>query len=358
MQKGLIFLFAGGLLVAGIVYGINLKHSDTVDALTEAMDTQTGKLPEMEQIAVDILASLSPEQSEIARYAFADSERQKWHFSVVPRRGLDMRQMTEAQKEMTFSLLQTTLSESGYQKARDIMQLERVLQELEKLPVENDRRNPQKYFLTVFGDPAGEAPWGWRFEGHHLSLNFSSVDRQLAVTPAFWGSNPAIVREGSAAGREVLKAEQDLGRELVKSLNPAQLATALIADDAPDEIVTYVAARASLDKLEGLPVKEMTDAQKALLRELLAVYINNMEAELARQEWDKLESRGFDELYFAWAGGLELGDRHYYRIHSPYLLIEYDNTQNDANHIHTVWRDLENDWGDDLLRKHLHEHHK
>lgn len=355
MQKSLAYLLAGALGIAILVYAITLSQASP-DDLPE-VEPQTLAVPAMEQQAIEILKSLDAEQAEIARFGFADSERVKWHFSIVPRRGLDLRKMTEPQKEMTFALLRTTLSEKGYQKARDIMQLERVLQELEELPYENDRRNPQKYYLSIFGEPAGGEPWGWRFEGHHLSLNFSSVGRELAVTPAFWGSNPAIVREGSAKGREVLKAEQDLGRALVKSLNEEQFSQALIAEDAPDEIVTYVAARAKLDQFEGLPVKEMSEEQKTTLRELLTVYLSNMEPKLAQQEWQKIEERGIDALYFAWAGGLELGDRHYYRLHSPHLLIEYDNTQNDANHIHTVWRDLENDWGDDLLRKHLHDHH-
>jgi hypothetical protein len=346
MQKGLYYLFATSLFWLACASNSQLDQTSNT----------TQKLPAMEQAVVDFLASLDAEQTEAARFAFADTERYKWHFSIVPRVGLDMRKMNEEQKELALALLRIPLSEAGYQKARDIMQLERVLQQIEELPYENDRRNPQKYFVSIFGDPAGSDPWGWRFEGHHLSLNFSSVDRQLAVTPAFWGSNPAIVREGEAKGTEVLKAEQDLGRRLVKMLDQSQLATALIADDAPDEIVTYVHKKAVLDAFEGLEVGKMTEEQKSVLEELLNVYLSNMEAEIAKQEWDKLKKNGLDELYFAWAGGLEPGDRHYYRIHGPHILIEYDNTQNDANHIHTVWRDLDNDWGEDLLRKHLENH--
>ncbi|PHN07445.1 hypothetical protein CRP01_06640 [Flavilitoribacter nigricans DSM 23189 = NBRC 102662] len=312
----------------------------------------------MEQAATAIVKSLDAAQQEKALYSFDDKERKNWHFVPMVRGGLPMREMTEDQRKMVMDLLQTALSEQGREKVQGIIQLERVLQELENHPYENDRRNPLLYYLALFGEPGGADPWGWRFEGHHLSLNFSSVDRHLAITPAFMGSNPAIVRDGNYKGTEVLKSEQDLGRELVHMFTTEQAAQAILPDPAPRDIITFVQQKVELDEYSGLPYTAFTAPQRAKLEELLTVYLDNMKPEIAREHWDKLQESGMDKLYFAWMGGIEPGDPHYYRIHGPTLLVEYDNVQNGNNHIHTVWRDLTNDFGEDILRAHYEHGHK
>lgn len=315
-------------------------------------------VPGMEAAATALIQSLDGQQQEKALYKFDDEERKNWHFVPKVRGGLPLREMQDQQKQLTMQLLQTALSDQGIEKAEGIFQLERVLQELENLPYENDRRNPELYYVAFFGVPGGDTPWGWRFEGHHLSLNFSSVDQALSITPAFMGSNPAIVRSGTYEGTQVLKAEQELGRELVHLLSPEQAGKAILPDPAPADIFTFVQQKVELDEYAGLPVREFTGAQRAKLETLLGVYLNNMKAEIAAEQWEKLQNSGLEKLYFAWMGGTEPGDPHYYRIHGPTLLIEYDNVQNGNNHIHTVWRDLTNDFGEDILRAHYAHGHK
>lgn len=334
------------------------NQSSTATATDSELEMQATAPPAMEKVATAFVASLDKEQEKKALYTFDDAERKNWHFVPKIRGGLPLREMNTAQQELVKDLLETVLSEQGQEKAEGIMQLERVLQELEGHPYENDRRNPKLYYLAIFGDPSGEEPWGWRYEGHHLSLNFSSVDRKLSVTPAFWGSNPAIVRTGDYTGTEVLKKEQDLGRELVHMFSNEQAGKAILPDPAPKDIITFVQQKVELDTYSGLPVSAFNAEQKTKVEELLGVYLNNMKPEIAKEHWEKMMESGIDQLYFAWMGGTEPGDPHYYRIHGPTLLIEYDNVQNGNNHIHTVWRDLTDDFGEDLLREHYAHGHK
>lgn len=322
------------------------------------ISTAPGTLPDMEQAALDLIAGLNLQQKEKALYSFDDEERKNWHFVPMVRGGLPLREMDEAQRKQVMELLQTALSEQGQEKVEGIMQLERVLQELENRPFENNYRNPLLYYIAFFGAPNDEGPWGWRFEGHHLSLNFSSVDRELAIAPAFMGSNPAIVRSGEYEGTQVLKSEQELGRTLVHMFSPEQAERVILPDPAPKDIITAVQQKVELDEYAGLPVSEFSPAQKAKLEELIGVYLHNMKPEIAREHWEKLQESGLDKVHFAWMGGTEPGDPHYYRIHGPTLLVEYDNVQNGNNHIHTVWRDLTNDFGEDILRAHYAHGHK
>lgn len=345
-----------------LLYGCS-SSNNSASTTTEAPATPeveaNSTLPAMEQAARAILASLTAEQRTKASYTFDDQERKNWHFVPMVRGGLPLREMEEAQRTLVKALLQSALSEQGQEKVNGIIQLERVLQEIENRAYENDYRNPLLYYLALFGEPGGEAPWGWRFEGHHLSLNFSSVDRQLAVTPAFMGSNPAIVRNGDKAGTQVLKNEQELGRQLVHMFTSEQIKKAILPDPAPRDIITAVQQKVELDEYAGLPVSEFSTEQKETLEQLLGVYLDNMKPEIAREHWQKMQESGMDKLYFAWMGGIEPGEPHYYRIHGPTLLIEYDNVQNGNNHIHTVWRDLTDDFGEDLLRAHYaHGHHR
>lgn len=332
--------------------------SATADKMTTATE-QITETPAMERAAIALLQTLDDDQKAKAIFAFDDEEKKNWYYVPIVRKGLTLREMNEGQRALTMKLLQTVLSEQGQKKAEGIMQLERVLQEIENLPYENDRRNPLLYYLSIFGNPNSADPWGWRMEGHHLSLHFSSIDREVAVTPSFFGSNPAIVRTGAATGTEVLKAEQQLGRELVKMLSAEQQAVAILADPAPNDIITTVQKKVELDEYSGLAASKMTAVQKAKLEELLGAYLNNMKSGIATEQWQKIQEAGMEKLYFAWMGGLEPGEPHYYRIHGPTLLVEYDNVQNGNNHIHCVWRDLTNDFGEDLLRAHYaHDHHK
>ena len=308
--------------------------------------------------AQHFLDLLEDTQQEAATYSLDDEERYNWHFTPREREGVPLKNMSEAQQEAALQLMKICLSEAGYEKAQNIRELEQVLRYVENRPPNDTRRDPVNYSFTVFGEPrAGEA-WGWRVEGHHLSLNYTAIDNQIvSATPTFLGANPGKVPSGPKEGWRVLQPEEDLGRELVKMLDEEQRSTAMIAEEAYPEIVTDTERYAKIGEQEGLVYTDMTAAQQDKLVQLLDLYYNVHRAEVAEAALAPIKEN-LDNIYFAWAGGLEVGDPHYYRLHGPTFVIEYDNTQNDANHIHTVIRDLKNDWGEDVLKDHYESAHQ
>jgi hypothetical protein len=282
------------------------------------------------------------------------------------RSGVCIKEMSLEQRLAAHALLRSVLSTQGYLKATAIMHLEDVLREIEITLGRNVTeataiRDPELYFFAFFGSPSKDAPWGWRVEGHHLSLHFSLIgNRLIAPVPTFMGSNPAVVRHGTHTGSRIFNAEEFLARELFMSFDTRQLAQALIATIAPNEIITKNTRKAEMGTPVGLTVAKMTGAQRDLLMRLIQEYTGNFSSTLAETEFNKIKADGIEKIHFVWAGSNELGKAHYYRIHSAKLLIEYDNSQNDANHIHTVYRHLENDFGVDMLRQHYEKsgHHK
>jgi hypothetical protein len=251
--------------------------------------------------------------------------------------------------------MKTSLSAVGYGKAVNVIRLEEVLRRLETFGAL--LRDPENYSLTVFGAPGAAGPWGWRLEGHHLSLNFTLVPgKPIAMTPAFLGANPAEVPDGPHKGLRTLAAEQDLARTLARSVEPRLRRRLLIDTRSLGDIVSGPGRAPSLATTAGLPLADMTGDQRSLALRLVEEYARNMRAELADAELGRLREAGIEALHFAWAGSLEPGKAHYYRLHGPTLLIEYDNSQNDANHIHSVWHDPRNDFGLDLLRAHYQKH--
>lgn len=310
---------------------------------------------EMATAAAAWLDSLDGAQRQRAVYPLQDDERLNWHFVPKARNGLPLKDMTSPQREFARQLVAAGLSQRAVLTTDAIIALEDVLHQMEG----SARRDRGLYFFTVFGKPDAHGTWGWRLEGHHLSINFLISDgAKVSATPMFFGSNPAEVRiEHAQKGRRALAAEEDLGRALVKSLAPAQRQLAVIADKAPADILTENDREARLGAPEGLAYAQMTSDQQAQLRALVEVYSGRLRPELAAVEMQRIADRGWDAIHFAWAGGLERGDAHYYRIHGPGFVIEYDNIQNDANHIHTTWRDFARDFGRDLLREHHAEAH-
>lgn len=326
----------------------------------------------MRDAALRFLEALGPALRENAVIPFFNEERSNWHF--VPtrrdglpeelqnlyheRRGVSLKDMSGPQRAAAHALLRSALSTQGYLKATGIMIMEEVLRETEvalgKDPtIASLARDPELYFFTIFGKPSGDTAWGWRVEGHHLSLNFSSITGDLvATTPMFFGSNPAIVSHGTHAGLSLLAAEAGIARELLNSFDTQQSARAIIEASAPDEIITGNSRKAILEKLAGISGEGMTGEQRALLIRLIQEYTANLRPDLAAAQADRIRISEVEKIHFAWAGSIEQGKPHYYRIHSPKILIEYDNTQNNVNHIHTVYRDLENDFGEDMLRRH------
>lgn len=310
----------------------------------------------MADAAKAFLASLNAQQRAQATFPFIDDERLDWHYIPKDRKGLAMRDMTAEQKQLAHALLAAGLSQQGYIKAVSIMSLDQVLKVLEggKGPM----RDPEGYFFTVFGEPSATGTWGYRVEGHHLSQNFTVVNGKLQGAPSFFGTNPAEIKEGPRKGLRVLAREEDLGRQLVKSLNADEKKAAVFNQEAPKEILTEASRKAALNgQPSGLVASQMSAPQRAILQSLLDEYCQNMAGEIDQTREDQIKQAG-NKIYFAWAGGEEPGQGHYYRIQSPSFLVEFDNTQDHANHIHSVWRDFNGDFGLDLLKEHYQSSHR
>lgn len=320
---------------------------------------QADTVGHMAEAASNFLAGLDATGQQKALIDFADTvERENWHYIPRDRAGLPLKEMDEKQQQLAHALVATGVSAQGYEKLSTIMSLEPILAELEgggrRFP-----RDPELYYVSVFGEPGTGAPWGWRFEGHHISLNYTLVEgRMLGPTPLFFGSNPGEVRHGEQTGLRALKEEEDLGRQLLNALDGEQKTVAIVDEQAPDDIITtnvpYVRGEV---QPEGLGSQDMNAAQREILYALVETYVKRLPEAVAEAEWARLVGADLQAAHFAWAGAEERGGPHYYRVLGPSFLAEYDNTQNDANHIHAVWRDLSNDFGEDILRRHYKEGH-
>jgi len=306
------------------------------------------------------LASLSADQKQRATFAFDADERMHWHFvpnEQFPRKGVQIKEMSQAQRDLAWALLKTGLSARGFTTATSIMELENILKSVEG-PSGRFARDHEAYQFSIFGTPGDKKAWGWRLEGHHVSVRFDVVDGTLtSSTPSFFGANPAEVRvdvPGAAPrGTRVLGPEEDAARALLESLDATEKATAIVNVAAPNEMLTSNALKADPQSPLGLKASAMTAAQREKLMALIDVYAGYMTADVAAERMERLKKAGLDDIAFAWAGETEKGKKHYYRLQGPTFLIEYDNAQNDGNHIHSVWRDFNGDFGADLLRAHL-----
>ncbi|MDX1420411.1 MAG: DUF3500 domain-containing protein [Rubricoccaceae bacterium] len=302
------------------------------------------------EAAAAFLRTLDAAQRTQVQQPFDSAERQTWTYLPGERQGLALGDLAAPQREALHALLRTALSAEGYEKAVGVIELEDILGALTGNPM---FRDAGRYYVTVFGTPGADRPWGWRFEGHHLSLNYTSVtDAVVATTPAFFGANPAEVPSGPRAGWRLLADEEDLGRRLFLALDADQRARALLSARAPRDILTGTDRKVRLDGFEGLPASAMTEPQRALLDALVAVYLEAPEDALVERWRAEVRATPPERLFFAWAGGDAPGEGHYYRVHAPALLIEYDNVQGGANHVHAVVRDPRGDFGEDLLRRH------
>ncbi len=318
----------------------------------------------MTQTANAFLQSLTSEQKAKAKLAFEGDERLFWHYIPTddipkrfnkPRMGLILADMEPYQRHLATALLASGLSQSGFIKATQIMSLEDVLRIAEKDT--KGRRNPYKYHFSIFGEPSDQGTWGFRVEGHHVSVHFTVHKGHLAGTPTFFGANPHEVRVGERSGLRVLGAEEDLGRTLVTALNADQRKTATVAAEAYKDILTEASRKASLaGQPNGLSASKMNASQRTALHNLIDEYVHNVPDPIAQSRADLVKKAG-NNLYFAWAGPIEKGKPHYYRVTGQGFLIEYDNTQNDANHSHTVWREPDADFGLDLLAEHYQRSH-
>ena len=319
----------------------------------------------MAAAAKNFLATLTDEQKTRAVVPFDSSMRQGWYFvpdrSIQPparRSGLPIGRMTPQQRPLAHALLSSALSHRGYQQATTLIALETVLRELEN---NNPIRDPELYYVTIFGDPGTEKTWGWRFEGHHLSINVTLAGgKHFAVTPSFVGSNPGKVASGPLAGLRILRDEEDLAFKLVRSLAPEQLKAAVLSETAPQDVITSNDRKVDRKLFfppQGITYKELDAEQQKLLLHLVTTFTHKYRAEILEQIDARAKIADAQTMHFAWAGALEPGKGHYFRVQTARYLFEYDNTQNQANHPHAVWRDFDGDFGQDLLRKHYQESH-
>lgn len=357
------------LLLCFVLLSSCVTHRTTTTSSTAEKRVKDDML----DAATALMQTLTPDQQKQLTYPLADDERFNWHYVPRERKGLSMRNMTEPQRQAALVLLKTGLSQQGYDKATGIMDMENVLRVVDNRPPNDTYRDPTNYSFTIFGNPTAQEPWSWRVEGHHLSLHFlSKTGEVLAQTPTFFGINPAILRFDSSMAdkrmqnprikelpqqrNKLFTRETELAFDLLKSFDSTQRKQVIVDAVAYPEIVTANKRKASMERMDGLKLTDMTKPQRATFMELLQVYLTSYRITLAKQQMSKLEQAGLDNLRFAWAGDLtpELGEGKgwYYRIHGPTILIEYDNTQTNANHIHTVVRDLTNDFGEDLLQEH------
>jgi hypothetical protein len=304
-----------------------------------------GDLGAQARAAQAFLDALPEELRAKAQFAFDDAERTRWHF--VPQRypGVELGALSLEQRRLAHDLVRSALSQQGYLKATAILSLEDILRDMAEARGQRaEHRDPERYALAFFGKPDARAPWGWRLQGHHLSLNFAFADGKPAVTPLFLGANPAEVREGRRAGLRVLGAHEDRARALLEALDDAQRARAIVQREVPADIVAAPGRDPDVGEPIGLAFGDMTAPQRALLRALLQAWAEDLHADLAQSQLARIEAAGFDAIRFAWIGATEPGQPHYFRLHGPTFVIEYDNVQDGANHVHTVWRDRERDF--------------
>jgi hypothetical protein len=351
-----------------------------------AMTTGAGKF----------LASLTPTEKKKATYSFDSKERFDWAYIPRLRRGIALSELKPPQRKLALALLETGLSTIGYDKAQKIMSLENVLGERERPAGLPFPRDPLGYYVTIFGAPAPNGAWGWRFEGHHISLNFTVVDgtvrdNSVSNTPMFLGADPAEVKDGPLKGMRALAAEEDKGRELFRSLDEKQRSVAVLDTKTPYDLVSSGRGPTLIETLfplplprkidplkgSGLAAADMTPQQKALLTALIDVYLARMPNDIAAERATRLRGADFDKISFAWEGAADPSDArtgtmptlamgctaedsrqvcrpagvlYYYRVQGPTFLVEYDNAS--GNHSHTVWRDFNGDFGEDLLLAH------
>ena len=328
--------------------------------LTLAVSDVPAEPPNLVTAARNFLAALGEDQKSAAQLTLDHPEREAWFY--VPRddrRGLAIGDMTPTQRYLAHGFLSQSLSSTGYTKTTTIMSLESILREIEIAagrPNTNERRDPGKYHITVFGDPSEQQPWAWSFEGHHVSWNFAMVNGHVvASSPAFLGANPHEVETGPRAGLRILALEEDLGLALLRSLDSSQLEQAVIAEELTRDMVAGNIPRLEPGERKGLAASKMNSTQRAALRDLLMVYVNNVTGDAAAERVSQIEAAGLD-LHFAWIGSPTGKGAQYYRVQAPAFLVEYINVQNNGNHVHSIWRDFDGDFGRDVLVEHLQAH--
>jgi hypothetical protein len=308
----------------------------------------------MRTAAAAWLAALTDDQRRLATAPFDVADARDWTYLPGPRPGLPLSDMTDGQRVLAMSLLGLGLSPAGAATAGNVMQLEATLRELDRAAGGNwEVRHPLYFWFRVLGDPAGDQPWGWRVNGHHVAVHATLVGSQISCTPQFFGANPARVPSGEQAGFRALAAEEDSGRALFRALDEHQQQQALTAELAPWDLLTRHDPVVDLGRVaRGLSWGDMTTGQRGQLESLVRLYLDRVTPAVGRRLWTDITEAGLANVSFAWAGPAEPGQGHYYAVLGQEFVLEYDCTQDGANHIHTVWRDVAHDWASDLLAQH------
>lgn len=312
-------------------------------------------------LAESFINSLDSVQRGKAAFPMDEMSRYDWNYlppTLIPRQGVCLKNLDDNQKNQIYNLLHSFLSDKGYEKTQEIMSNEYYLKELEP---ENINRIPENYYAAFYGNPERDSIWGWKFSGHHVALNFTTVNNQLAYTPFFFGIYPAEIKTGKNKGKRIMKDEEDLGFELINMLSDKQRSTSIFQLKAFSDIVTGSSIEVGPLEHAGIKAKDLTNPQKNLLNKIIACYLASMPSKIAEARIKRIATEDFGQITFGWAGGLRPGEAHYYRVQGKTFLIEFDNTQHKANHIHAVWRDFKGDFGTDLLKEHYktskHHHH-
>lgn len=348
------------LFVTLIAVALLLSLASALDGVEPPPDAMESReiAQELAVAAQRFIDALDPKMQ--ATYLFRDAERGNFHFFPIARRGVPLKQLKLGQRHLGLALMSAALSHAGNQKALTIMSLGDYLRETDKTP--NIHRDSDQYYFTIFGNPAPHGTWGYRVEGFHLSLNVTVVKgRWISVTPSFFGAIPATVPDGPRKGLQVLQQETELGRALAKSLTAEQrnIGFGKIPDFLTETVgglITGNERKIERGKPRGLAVSAMMMEQRELLMKLVRAHIGRIRKELADQDLTRIDRAGTDKIHFLWAGGLEPGQPHHYLIQGPTFLIEYDNTQDGANHVHCVYRDFDNDFGDAMLEHYQKQH--
>ncbi len=295
--------------------------------------------------AKGLFRAFDADQQTAAVFPFGSKEQTNWHFIPRSRKGVPLEKMTDAQREKTKALLHAGLSQLGFEKAEQVRQLEAVLAEIEG-PNRRFPRNPLHYFVSFFNQPTATGKWGWRYEGHHLCLNFVlDGDTVLSHTPGMYGSNPATVKKGPRKGLQVLEDVEVVARELVTSLNEKHR-KALLGEEVPEEVPSTQKASYDGPLPAGVSGSSLSAAQKEMLKKLIDAYVKKYSADLSEATWKKIKGAGgLDKIHLAWLGSLKAEERHSYLIHGPTFVINYSNWQNEGKHVHASFRVLGGDFG-------------
>ena len=303
------------------------------------------------------LDGLDDAQRARATFAFDAAERFVWAYTPGPREGLAIRDMRPDQRAAASGIVASAMSSRTAGEIGAIIALETVLGELERSGGRSgtERRDPELYWFAVFGEPGSSAPWSWRIGGHHVAIHVTVADdRVIGTTPSFLGANPAVIPSGPRAGERTLPGEETLARALLSELTPTERGVALVNASAPADILTGTGRAADVRSVPGgIRHADLGASRQAALERLVRHYVDRVRSDVADDAWDRIAAGGLGDVTFAWAGSDAPGRGHYYAVRGPGFVIEYDNTQNGANHMHAVWRDLDNDWGGDLLAAHL-----